>query len=252
MAVPASWSTEAFPIPRTRLIGRVSERAIARSLLLDEAVPLLTLTGLGGVGKTRLALAIAKDMAPSFVDGLVFVDLAPIRDATLVLTALADAIGIRDPGDRLLRDVLREALHPRQTLLVLDNCEQVLAAAPDLAALLSRCPALQVLATSRVRLNIQGEHELAVPPLALPVRDDAAPIKLTQVESVALFLQRARSGTAWSWLLNWAARWATRRRPWIYVSGRYGASRPISPTKSGRFGWPRSWRTAWDSPVWNQ
>ena len=130
MAVPASWSKEALPIPRTRLIGRESERAIARSLLLDEAVPLLTLTGPGGVGKTRLALATATDVAGHFADGVVWVDLAPIRDPALVMTALAEAIGIRDPGDRLLRDVLQEALHPRQTLLVLDNCEQVLDAAP--------------------------------------------------------------------------------------------------------------------------
>src|SRR3954471_17945411 len=113
MAVPASWSTEALPIPRTRLVGRESERATARSLLLDEAVPLLTLTGPGGT--------------------------------------------------------------------------------------------------------------------------------------------TGRSGTEWSCLLNWVVRRVTTGRAWIYgVSGRYGAARPILPTKSGRFGWPRSWRTAWDSPVWNQ
>ncbi len=181
------------PIPRTRLIGREHECITARALLLDEAVPLLTVTGPGGVGKTRLALAVTSDVAHAFADGVVFVDLAPIRDPALVLSALAAALGIHETGERLLPDVLRDALHPRQILLVLDNCEHVLDAAPDIAALLSSCPAVQVLTTSRARLSIQGEQVLTVPPLAIPLRDDAPAADLMQSEAVALFLQRAQS-----------------------------------------------------------
>lgn len=181
------------PIPRTRLVGRESERIAARALLLDQAVPLLTLVGPGGVGKTRFALAIVNDVAPSFADGAVFVDLSSIREPALVSSALAAALGLHETDERRLPEVLRETLHPLQLLLMLDNCEHVLGAAPDIAALLASCPALQVLATSRARLNIHGEQELVVPPLALPPGDDAPVADLIQAEAVALFLQRARS-----------------------------------------------------------
>src|SRR5215218_10547074 len=115
------------PIPRTRLIGREAERANARKLLLDEAVPLLTLTGPGGVGKTRLALAIAEDVGVSFTDGMVFVDLAPLADPALVPAAVAAALGVTPTPHGSLRDDLDRALHTRQTLLLLDNCEHLLA-----------------------------------------------------------------------------------------------------------------------------
>ena len=154
-------------------------------------MPLLTLTGPGGVGKTRLALAVAQDVADHFADGLVWVDLAPLRDSTLVLSAIAAALDVQDTGDRSLRAVLTKALRSRHLLLVLDNCEHLLDAAPDIAALLAGCPRLQMLATSRAPLHIEGEQELAVPPLALPTNGAAS--NLSEVEAVALFLQRARA-----------------------------------------------------------
>src|SRR5215212_10280074 len=114
------------PIPRSQFIGRETERESARRLLLDEAVPLLTLTGPGGVGKTRLALAIAQDLAASFTDGVVWVDLAPFADTSLVPGAVATAFGVIPPPDRPLTDELAHVLRPRQTLLLLDNCEHLL------------------------------------------------------------------------------------------------------------------------------
>ena len=142
------------PFARTPLVGRERELATARALLLDEAVPLLTLTGPGGVGKTRLALAVAHDVADAFADGVVFVDLSPPRDPDP--RSPRDRPGARRAASRATArwpSGLAGALRPRQLLLVLDNCEQVLAAARALGELLAACPALQVLATSRAPLR---------------------------------------------------------------------------------------------------
>ena len=193
MAAPSPEHGVRLPVVRTSLVGRVAERAAARTFLLDEAVPLLTLTGPGGVGKTRLALAIAHDLADSFVDGAVFVDLTPIRDPTLVLPAVARAVGVRDTAERPLAESLAATLRPQQLLLVLDNCEQVLDAMPAITELLAACPALQVLATSRAPLRLRGEQVLPVPPLALPDSNDDAE-QFSQSDAVALLVQRARSG----------------------------------------------------------
>ena len=145
---PASDRASIPPLPRDRLVGRAGEVVAARTILLQEAVPLLTLTGPGGVGKTRLALAVAHEVAGAFADGVAFVDLAPLADPTLVLPTVAQALGVPEGGDRPLAELVRGFLRPRQLLLVLDNCEHLLAAvAAVVGDLLAACPALQVLAT---------------------------------------------------------------------------------------------------------
>ena len=169
MAAPVSSLTGDLPVPRTRLIGREAERATARTLLLEEAVPLLTLTGPGGVGKTRLALAIAQDVTARFADGMAWVDLAPLRDPALLSSTVAAALGLTPSAGSSVQEQLAGYLRARQTLLLLDNCEHVLDEIAELVGyLLSRSPAIQVLATSRARLHVRGEQVLPVEPLPVP------------------------------------------------------------------------------------
>jgi len=158
-------------------------------------VRFVTLTGPGGVGKTRLALRVAEDLAQTFANGAVYVPLATVFDPALVAPALAQALGLREAGERPLTNSLSAWLRVRRLLLVIDNFEQVAEAAPLLSDLLRTCPGLTVLVTSRRVLRVSGEHVVRVPPLALA--DPAAPAgELRCVEAVQLFAERARAADA--------------------------------------------------------
>ncbi len=183
-----------LPTPRTPLVGRAIEVETVVSLLTNARVPLVTLTGSGGVGKTRLALQVAHSARGLFADGVVFVDLSPVRDAALVLPTIAAVLGVRETGTRPLAEILAGVLRDRHLLLVLDNLEHVVDAAPDIATLMATCPSLTVLATSRVVLRLAAEQVVPVAPLRLP--DTSVPPSLNQLgenEAVAFFLDRAHA-----------------------------------------------------------
>jgi predicted ATPase/DNA-binding SARP family transcriptional activator len=193
-ASPAAPGAAALPTAPTPFLGRELELAAVTALLNRDEVRLLTLTGAGGTGKTRLALAAARELEPAFRDGARFVGLATVRDPALVASTVAAALGAGETGAGSVETALFEHLRDQHTLLVLDNFEQVTAAAPLVAELLGAAPRLKVLVTSRGVLRVSAEHEYPVPPLPLPDPADAGdPDSLLRNEAVALFVERARA-----------------------------------------------------------
>ena len=186
-----------LPMQPTLLVGREREVEDVRGRLLAPEVRLLTLTGPGGTGKSRLALQSAADLIEEFEDGVFFVALATLTDHTLVTSSVAQVLGVRESGDQPLLEGIKDYLQDKRLLLVLDNFEQVLEAAPQAGEILSAAPRLKVLATSRIPLGIYGEREYAVPPLAIPDPKRLPTLEvLSQYEAVRLFIERAEATKA--------------------------------------------------------
>jgi predicted ATPase/transcriptional regulator with XRE-family HTH domain len=185
---------DTLPLSLTSLIGREQDVVSVCSLLRRSEVRLVTLTGVGGIGKTRLALRVADELRDDFADGVVFVSLAALRDPTLVVPTIVQSLGLKETEQWSSLDLLQMALREKQQLLLLDNFERLVQAAPQLVDLLTRCPQLQLLVTSRAILQVQGEYEFQVSPLALPKREQKLEHEtLAQYSAVVLFIQRAQT-----------------------------------------------------------
>jgi predicted ATPase/DNA-binding XRE family transcriptional regulator/Tfp pilus assembly protein PilF len=196
-AAPTATPSSNLPAFLTPLIGRERDEAVVVHLLSQPEVRLVTLTGPPGIGKTRLAVQVAAGLEDdTYPDGARFIELASARDPSLVLPTIAQVIGLRDDGSQPFIEALCSFLRDKRLLLVMDNFEQVVVAAPDVTALLTACPGLRVLVTSRSPLHVRGEYELSVPPLVVPAAVDtsAPPLDdLSQYSAITLFVQRARA-----------------------------------------------------------
>ncbi len=184
-----------LPTPLTPLVGREQEIAAVCALLSRPEVRLITLTGTGGIGKTRLAIHVAAEVLADFPDGVFFVSLASLSDPALVLSTIAQILDVKESGARPVPELLTAYLRDKYLLLCLDNFEHLLEASPQLTDLLRVCPHLAILVTSRAVLHLQGEHLFPVPPIAVP---DLTGLPLTaetlpNSAAVALFLQRAQA-----------------------------------------------------------
>jgi predicted ATPase len=183
-----------LPAQPTPLLGRERELMDVCNLLLRDEVRLLTFTGAGGTGKTRLALQAAAELLEEFPSGVCFVALAPIREPALIVPSIARTLGLREGGSQPLQETLVEYLRDEQVLLVLDNFEQLRQASPVLSELLAACSGLKLLVTSRAPLRLSGEHLYPVPPLLLPDRERPPELRLlAEFEAVALFIARAQA-----------------------------------------------------------
>jgi predicted ATPase/serine/threonine protein kinase len=185
-----------LPVARTAFIGRERETADLRQLLSRPDVHLVTLTGPGGIGKTRLALQVAGEMADEFPSGICFVALSAIGERSLIVSAIAQAVGVRETGNTSLQENLMEYIGGlrQPMLLVLDNFEHLVSAAPLVAQMLSAGPKLKVVVTSQAPLHLYGEHEFPVPPLALHDPKSIPPLEvLSHLPAIELFVERARA-----------------------------------------------------------
>jgi predicted ATPase/transcriptional regulator with XRE-family HTH domain len=183
-----------LPLPLTSLLGRDDEVRMLVQLLRGPETRLITLTGPGGVGKTRLALAVAREMQETFPDGVIFVPLAALNEARLVVPTMAQYAGTRVSHDVPAWEELAAHLRGRRMLLVVDNFEHLLAATPEVASLLEAAPQLTLLATSRAALQLRGEHEVPIEPLAVPnPARDCRPETLARYAAVVLFVERVRA-----------------------------------------------------------